>query len=129
MDNDDAIVQVLSDHEHVIDCIVWAPLEACRTIEGANYAMNFGGQDQSQDGNEELMNGDANEESKQEDATAASSTSAAAGSNAAGDAEDESRATANTRMTTKERIQQMKQALKSKREAQKEPKGQAANAA
>ena len=47
MDNDDAIVQVLSDHEHVIDCIVWAPIEACRTIEGANYAMNFGGQDQS----------------------------------------------------------------------------------
>ena len=129
MDNDDAIVQVLSDHEHVIDCIVWAPLEACRTIEGANYAMNFGGQDQ-QDGNEELMNGDANEESKQEDAAAASSTSATTGGNAAGDApEDESRATANTRMTTKERIQQMKQALKTRREAQKEPKGQAANAA
>ena len=128
MDNDDAIVQVLSDHEHVIDCIVWAPLEACRTIEGANYAMNFGGQDQ-QDGNEELMNGDANEESKQEDAATASSTSATTGGNAAGDApEDESRATANTRMTTKERIQQMKQALKSRREAQKEPKGQAANA-
>ena len=74
------------------------------------------------------MNGDANEESKQEDAAAASSTSAAAGGNAAGDAEDESRATANTRMTTKERIQQMKAALKSRREAQKEPKGQAANA-
>ena len=110
MDNDDAIVQVLSDHEHVIDCIVWAPLEACRTIEGANYAMNFGGQDQSQDGNEEsLLNGDTNEESKQEDAATASTTPAAAGSNAAGDAEDESRATANTRMTTKERIQQMKQ--------------------
>ena len=36
-DNDDAIVQVLSDHEHVIDCIVWAPVESCRTIENANY--------------------------------------------------------------------------------------------
>ena len=42
MENDDAIVQVLSDHEHVIDCIVWAPVESCRTIEGANYASNFG---------------------------------------------------------------------------------------
>lgn len=65
MENDDAIVQVLSDHEHVIDCIVWAPVESCRTIEGANYAMNFGGNEESKDGNEEL-NGDANEEAKTE---------------------------------------------------------------
>jgi len=55
MENDDAIVQVLSEHEHVIDCIVWAPLESCRTIEGANYA---GGGEESKEGNEEL-NGDA----------------------------------------------------------------------
>lgn len=35
--------------------------------------------------------------------------------------EDESRATATTRLTTKERIQQMKQQLKTKREAHKNP--------
>ena len=98
MDNDDAIVQVLSDHEHVIDCIVWAPVEACRTIEGANYAAGFGGAEDSKDGNEEV-NGDANEEEKKEDA----STSSAAGGNADG-AEDESRANVATRLTTKERI-------------------------
>lgn len=44
MDNDDAIVQVLSEHEHVIDCIVWAPTEACRTIESANYS-GYGGEE------------------------------------------------------------------------------------
>lgn len=38
MDNDDGIVQVLTDHEHVIDCIVWAPTEAYRTIDNANYS-------------------------------------------------------------------------------------------
>lgn len=38
MDNDDGIVQVLTDHEHVIDCIVWAPDASCRTIDGANYS-------------------------------------------------------------------------------------------
>ena len=38
MDNDDGIVQVLTDHEHVIDCIVWAPTESCRTIDAANYS-------------------------------------------------------------------------------------------
>jgi hypothetical protein len=103
MDNDDAIVQVLSDHEHVIDCIVWAPVEACRTIEGANYS-NFGGQEDSKDGNEEQVNGDANEEGTNQ--LEVEPTSSAAGGNA-GDArtEDESRATATTRLTTKERIQ------------------------
>jgi len=38
MDNDDGIVQVLTDHEHVIDCIVWAPTESCKTIDAANYS-------------------------------------------------------------------------------------------
>lgn len=60
MDNDDAIVQVLTDHEHVIDCIVWAPTEACRTIEAANYSG--GGASEDKGGNEE--NGDATEEAK-----------------------------------------------------------------
>ena len=51
----------MSDHEHVIDCIVWAPIESCRTIEGANYAMNFG-DEESKHGNEEQLNGDVHTE-------------------------------------------------------------------
>ena len=42
-DSDDVIIQVLSDHEHVIDCIEWAPAESARTIENAHY--NGGGGD------------------------------------------------------------------------------------
>lgn len=56
MGDDDAIVQVLSEHEHVIDCIVWAPTEACRTIDNANYSGNSG----VPAGDE--MNGEAEEE-------------------------------------------------------------------
>ena len=44
-------MQVLHDHQHVIDCIAWAPTEACRTIDSANYAGH--GDEQ------EEMNGDA----------------------------------------------------------------------
>lgn len=85
---------------------MWAPVESCRTIEGANYAINFG--EESKDGNEEL-NGDATEDAKaaSEEPSPQASTSAATAST--GDpGEDESRATALARLTTKERIQQMK---------------------
>ena len=51
---DDAIVQVLTDHQHVIDCIAWAPTESCRTIDQANYSGH-------NDENEEV-NGDADNE-------------------------------------------------------------------
>jgi WD40 repeat protein len=34
----DPIVTILNEHEHVIDCIVWAPLESARTIEYADYS-------------------------------------------------------------------------------------------
>ena len=50
-------MQVLSEHEHVIDCIVWAPTESCRTIESANYS-GYAGDEEQKEGNEEI-NGDA----------------------------------------------------------------------
>jgi len=56
MGDDDAIVQVLSEHEHVIDCIVWAPTEACRTIDNANYSGHAGTSAADE------MNGEAEEE-------------------------------------------------------------------
>lgn len=81
----------------MIDCIVWAPTEACRTIDASNY--NNGMVEEIKDGEE--MNGEA-EESKEEEGEAGAEKAAAADGNTAG--EDESRATANTRLTTKERI-------------------------
>jgi WD40 repeat protein len=70
LDNDDAIVQVLSEHEHVIDCIVWAPTEACRTIDGANYS---GGNpdEENKEANEEI-NGEAQTEEENEGSEAQS---------------------------------------------------------
>ena len=105
MDNDDAIVQVLSEHEHVIDCIVWAPTEACRTIEAANYA---GGGEEAKEGNE-----DEAEELNEKMAGSEDTLGAGQGG------DDESRANETTRLTTKERIQQMKQNLINRREAHK----------
>jgi len=36
----DAIISVLNEHEHVIDCVKWAPPEACSTIDKADYNKN-----------------------------------------------------------------------------------------
>ncbi len=82
----------------MIDCIVWAPTEACRTIDASNY-MNGMVVEEIKDGEE--MNGVA-EEGKEEEGEAGADKAAATDGNTAG--EDESRATANTRLTTKERI-------------------------
>lgn len=105
--SDYAVVQVFSDHEHVIDCIAWAPTEACRTIDNANYTD--GGA--AEEGEE--VNGEA-EESKEGESTATGGEDAK---------EDETRASANQRLTTKERIQQMKQILKNKREHRRNQDG------
>ena len=66
--DDDAVIQVLSEHEHVIDCIVWAPLEACKTIDGANY--NNSDMTDVNEPNAEEINGEATEEVKDEAAGA-----------------------------------------------------------
>lgn len=36
----DAIISVLSEHTHQVDCIVWAPSEACSIIDHADYIKN-----------------------------------------------------------------------------------------
>lgn len=33
----DAIISVLNEHEHSIDCIKWAPSESCKVIDSAEY--------------------------------------------------------------------------------------------
>ena len=92
-DPDYAIIQVLSDHEHIIDCIMWAPPEACKTIENAGYNSGLSGAVDEQD-----ENADGDGGGEQDLQTNASSAAAAA------DNGDDTRATINTRMTTKERI-------------------------
>ena len=56
---DEGIINVLSEHEHVIDCIAWAPLESARTIMTSNYVtMN------SANPNEEDENEDADQQNE-----------------------------------------------------------------
>lgn len=60
-------MNILKEHEHCIDCIAWAPLEAARTIELAEYSG--GSFSQIQNGTEEsratLLDGD--EEGEEDD--------------------------------------------------------------
>ena len=102
-DPDYAIVQVLSEHEHVIDCIAWAPSEANKIIELAPYNNGMVG-DQN---NQETEDGAEGEENGRQstvgiDDMDGSTPSGAAA--AAADNNDDTRANLNTRMTTKERI-------------------------
>ncbi len=86
---------MLSDHEHIIDCIEWAPPDSAKTIENSNYnnGMVAVGDDQN---NEEGADGDGAVDGEVDYSGGAS----AAGAELA----DDTRATINTRMTTKERI-------------------------
>ena len=34
------MISVLNEHEHVIDCVKWAPPEACNVIDHADYNKN-----------------------------------------------------------------------------------------
>jgi WD40 repeat protein len=36
----DAMISVLNEHEHVIDCLKWANPEACKIIDHAEYNRN-----------------------------------------------------------------------------------------
>ena len=80
---------MLSDHEHVIDCIAWANSEAARIIENATY--NGGSGNPGDEQNEEEAEGGLND--------TVDTVGAAGGSEL-----DESRANLTTRLTTKERI-------------------------
>ena len=41
--HNDAFLQQLKDHDHVIDCITWAPYESCVIIDkGRNKSLNDG---------------------------------------------------------------------------------------
>lgn len=61
----EALVSVLKDHEHVIDCIKWAPYEACVTIEkGINKNNNSNGEFPQKNGNVEESDQQPEEEEK-----------------------------------------------------------------
>lgn len=42
VDHQDYIVTIIDDHEHVIDCIKFAPESCCRTIQQADYGKAGG---------------------------------------------------------------------------------------
>lgn len=82
---------------------MWAPLEACRTIENSNYNNGMAGNGADDQNQDESADGDGAQDVPDVMFTSASApTSFTSGSTET--TLDESRATINTRMTTKERI-------------------------
>jgi WD40 repeat protein len=39
VNQNDAIISILSEHKNIIDCIKWATQEACTTINNADYNL------------------------------------------------------------------------------------------
>ena len=49
IDTADYIITIIDDHEHVIDCIKFAPENACRVIMKSDYNKDFHGTNKSND--------------------------------------------------------------------------------
>ena len=47
MDQKDFIITMIDDHEHVIDCIKFAPEASCKTIQNADYSKLKGDANQT----------------------------------------------------------------------------------
>jgi hypothetical protein len=95
-------VTIIDEHDHVIDCIKFAPESCCRTIQNADYSkLEKGGKNSS-----EMM--DSTTETTPEDEEAKGFSSPNAGH------EEASRLIGKARMTTKEKVAKLKADLKRK---------------
>lgn len=91
---------MLSDHEHIIDCIVWAHLEAAKTIENSMYNQGtIHGSTGDDANNDESADTEDIKKGEGED------NDGGVGSAAAGEGGGEdTRQTVHSRISTKERI-------------------------
>lgn len=110
----DFIITVIDDHEHVIDCIKFAPEAACRTIMKADYNKGtFGGgataNNQSNDitedstGDQTMINSEQENDSQIQDKSLSRVD------------DEESRIDASKRLTAKERVAKLKAQLEMKK--------------
>jgi hypothetical protein len=93
-----AVLATLDEHEHQIDAIAWAPLEAARTIEHSEYAGATTAKHPPLDHNQTSTQSPPDPDKK-------------------GDDEEEEESQAKEQLSTKDRILLLKSNLKAKREA------------
>jgi hypothetical protein len=103
MDQKDFIITMIDDHEHVIDCIKFAPESACQTIQSADYSKV-------------KLTGDLNQtnNSGENDETRGADDSEFAEEQKRFDESDASIIDGN-RLTTKEKVAKLKEDLKKRK--------------
>lgn len=103
MDQKDFIITMIDDHEHVIDCIKFAPESACQIIQSADYSKVKLTNDLNQTNN-----------SGENDETRVADESEFAEEHKRIDESDAS-IMDNNRMTTKEKVAKLKEDLKKRK--------------
>lgn len=96
VDQQDYIITMIDDHEHVIDCIKFAPEAACKTIQTADYnkvaLKDDSGENMNDSTGDNTRGEDIEEEQKRMDG-------------------ETSHMNESTRMTTKDKVAKLKQDL------------------
>ena len=115
----DFIINVIDDHEHVIDCIKFAPETAAKIIMKADYNKGFGGADQSNLEDSKEAEG-RDKDMFDEDSMTKDMSMTNDEDNSRVD--DESRMDVNKRLTAKEKVAKLKAQLEMKKKMLREKK-------
>lgn len=120
----DFIINVIDDHEHVIDCIRFAPETAAKIIMKADYNKGFGTADQSN--LEDSKDGENRSKDMFDDDSMTKDNSITADEeNARKD--DDSRMDVSKRLTAKEKVAKLKAQLEMKKKMLREKKYEGEN--
>lgn len=104
VDQQDFIISMIDDHEHVIDCIKFAPEQSCKIIQQADYSRMIG---DPNDTTEKNMNDVTEDQTRNDDSEMIEESKRE-------DDNDTSQIDQNKRMTTKEKVAKLKQDLKNR---------------
>ena len=120
MDQKDFIITMIDDHEHVIDCIKFAPEASCKTIQNADYSKLKGDANQTTNSGEvELFVESLGKPLKQlwgeVDDTRGADDSEFMEEHKRMDDTDLSMADGSNRLTTKEKVAKLKEDLKKRK--------------
>lgn len=108
----DYIITVIDDHEHVIDCIKFAPEAACKTIMKADYNKGFGGGEATNASND-IMEDSTGDQTRDKDMFDEDSQIQDKSLSRVDD--EESRIDASKRLTAKEKVAKLKAQLEMKK--------------
>lgn len=100
----DFIITVIDDHEHVIDCIKFAPEAACRTIMKADYNKGMIGGGATTNQSNDIMEDSTGDQTREEEDSQIQDKS----NNVSRVDDEESRIDASKRLTAKERVAKLK---------------------